>query len=242
MPGANRNPIHSHEEERDRDPEDAKRAPQAERRAPSDSLHHPQNDQPDDVIDDCGAEDQPGLDAVEQLQVLEHARRNAHRRGGQRGPDEDRRRQGIGDRVLIPVPPRAPVHKPRHERHCHSDDGHGRRTGADALHRIEFGVEPNLEQQHHDPDLGEQPEDRRERIARGHGNHLEEPGAQHDAGQELAHDRRLPQALKQLAGELADQQHHREHGEEPGDVNLARGVRGEGRQGQEGQRGQRGQH
>src|SRR2546430_9815066 len=67
---------------------------------------------------------------------------------------------------------------------------------------LEVGLEPDLEQQHHHPDLGEQLKHRCERVGGADRDHLEKTGAERDARQELAHHGRLAQALERLAGEF----------------------------------------
>ena len=91
-----------------------------------------------------------------------------------------------------------------------------------ADHRFQVRLEPDLEQQDDDADFREQPEDRCERIVGGRRDHLEQPRPEDDPGQELTHHRRLSHPLERLAGELADQEHHREDGEEARHVEVAR--------------------
>src|SRR5438132_376680 len=96
-----------------------------------------------------------------------------------------------------------------------------RRGGPHPHHSLEVGLEPDLEQQHHHPDLGEQLKHRCERVGGADRDHLEKTGAERDARQELAHHGRLAQALERLAGEFPGEQHDREHREKASDVDPA---------------------
>ena len=159
---------------------------------------------------------------MQHAQVLEHPGRDPDRRRREGGADKDGGGQRVGDGVLVAVPAGAPVEKAKHEGHRDPDGGHraGRRSIAD--HRFQVRLEPDLEQQDDDADFREQPEDRCERIVGGRRDHLEQPRPEDDPGQELTHHRRLSHPLERLAGELADQEHHREDGEEARHVEVAR--------------------
>ena len=210
----------------------------AERRPAREARDHTQDHEPDDVVDHRGTENETRFQAVQHLEVLQHARRHPHRGRSEGRTHKDGRHQGVGDGVLVPVPPGPPVEKAQDERHRDTDDGNRRRRGSHPHHGLEVGLEPDLEQQHHDADLGEQPEHRGERVVGADRDHLEEAGPEEDAHQELAHHGRLPEALERLAGELRGEQHDRERGEEAGDVDPAGRPEHEGQACGQGPRGQ----
>jgi len=70
------------------------------------------------------------------------------------------------------------------------------------INGFEVGLEPDLEQQHHYPDLCEQLNTGVSGSSAPMGITLSKAGAERDARQELAHHGRLAQALERLAGDF----------------------------------------
>src|SRR5205809_638829 len=139
---------------------------------------------------------------------------------------------------LNAVPAGPPVQKAQDERYRDTHHRDRRRGGPHPHHSLEVGLEPDLEQQHHHPDLGEQLKHRCERVGGADRDHLEKTGAERDARQELAHHGRLAQALERLAGEFPGEQHDREHREKASDVDPAGRPDEEGQACGQGPRGQ----
>ena len=210
-----------HKKKRDRHTEDAQRALQAERRPGGEPRDHTQDHEPHDVVDHRRAEDEAGLQAVQHLEVLEHARGDPDRGRGERRAHEYGGHPRVGGGVLVPVPPGRPIQKAQTERHRDTHRRDRRRRGSDTHHGLEIGLEPDLEQQHHHADLREQPKHRCERVVGADRDHLEKAGSEQDAREQLTHHGRLPQALEQLPCEFPGEQYDREHREKAGDVDAA---------------------
>ena len=94
-----------------------------------------------------------------------------------------------------------PVGIAQPERHGDPHDRHRERGGADAEHLAQVGLQPDLEQQQQDAELG-QDVDHLGRPCRPRDD-AEHAAAEQDAGDQLAQDRGLAEALGQLARSLA---------------------------------------
>ncbi len=228
-----------YEKERDRHAEDAQRALQGEGRPGREARDHAQDYEPDDVVDHRRTKNHACLQAVQHLEVLEHPPGDPDRGRGEGRAHKDGGRQRVDGRVLVPVPAGPPVQKAQDERHRdthHRDRGRG---GPHPHHRFEIGLEPDLEQQHDDADLGEQPKHRRERVVGADRDDVEKADPEEDPHHELAHHGGLPQTLERLAGKLGGEQHDGEHREKAGDVDSPRGCpKREGQAYGQGPRGQ----
>ena len=105
-----------------------------------------------------------------------------------------------------------PVEVPGQERQHDPDGGDGGRGSAHLPHFAEVGLEPDLEEQDEDAELGEHGHDLGHRTGRR--NQAQRARAEEDAGEELAQDGRLAHPLGQLAEELGRDQDAGEHEED----------------------------
>ena len=143
----------------------ATRNPTATARRPDDPQHrhrgagretrdHAQDDEAEHVIDDRGADDDPGLRRRHAAQIGQHARGDADRsrREGRADEDAGGRQVGGGNRRMREE---RPVDVAQGERQHHADGRDGERGGADAEHLLEIGLQPDLEEQEENAELGE---------------------------------------------------------------------------------------
>ncbi len=189
--------THAHErgdgQERDgdeHDPQHAQRRHRARGREPHD---HSEDDEPDHVIRDGGAEHGPRFDHRECLEVTQHPRRDAHAGRSERGADEDRLLSGHTDRTA--------ERSASYERHDDADDRDRQRRASDRSELAQLELGADLEQQQDDPDLTEHPQ----HVARA--DEMEHRRPDQDAGEDLAHDRRDVQPLHELRRDLGGDQH-----------------------------------
>ena len=107
------------------------------------------------------------------------------------------------------------------ERHHDAGDGGGERGASALAHQLEVGLHAGEQQQHQDAELRHRIEHRLLLFGGGEQGVLEireegaqHRGAEHQAGDQLAHHRRLAEAQHGLAEQAADQHQHDELGDE----------------------------
>ncbi len=185
-----------------------------------------EDDQPEDVVDHRRAEDDARLPRRHLAEVGEDARGDADAGGAERGADEDVRQV-----VLLGQEPgcHAPTEE---ERRRHPQAGDEQARPADREHLAGVGLQSHLEEQQDDPELGEhlQPPVGAEELEVVDAEEREV--AEDDAEDQLAEDRRLADALEQLAAELGGGEDHDQAEEDRHDrtaVGLLRGLLRRGR-------------
>ena len=120
-----------------------------------------------------------------------------------------------------------PISSPSREAGCERDDdaepADAQRDRADVAHVRQPRLEPDPEQQEHDPQLGEDLEHLVRLDEAEHGR------PDHDAGEDLADDRGLADALEQLVPELRREQHREQRRQRVGDAGVRSDDRHAGR-------------
>jgi hypothetical protein len=183
-----------------------------------------EDDQPEDVVDDRGPEDDPRLLAAGFPDVLEDARRDADARGAQGGSEE-----GVG-LPGIPGNEPGPDHPPEGEGRGDAQDRHEERGEPHAQDVPDRRLQSHLEQEDHHADPGE-------KVDAGIGRDLLESVdarkvkiTEENARQELPEDRRLTDQDGQVSHELRGHEDHDEVQEERDGGILAPRERDRGEQ------------
>ena len=149
-----------------------------------------EGEQPEDVVEHRRAQDDAHRLALVQPQVLQHADRDADRRGHERDGDEEvlvaREAEGPAD---------AESRGERQDRSQHGDLGGG---DLDLVELAHVRLDPGHEEQHDHAELAE----RLEELALVH--EVEDLRAEDRAGEELADDGRLPEAREEAPEQAGD--------------------------------------
>jgi len=156
------------------------------------------------VVDDRGAQDHAPRPRAKDTEVAEHARRDPNARGGQRRGQEDRNDE------RRPEEPAQRESAGERERNAQRADGQRRRPDTDEV--VEPRLDPDLEEQEYDADLGE------ERRLAVHLVPAENGGADEDSGQDLPDDWWLADALEDLIADLGREEQDEELAEDLGRV------------------------
>ena len=192
-----------------------------------------QHDQAEHVVEDGCAEDDPALRALGLAEILEHAGGDADAGGGQRGADEDMRRL----RAAGQEPGRdSPAER---QGRGDTDERHEQGRGADPDEQADVGLEPHVEQQDEDSDLGQDLKGRlglhvRDRFGAAE---QDDQAGEGDADHELAEHRWLAEPLGREPAEVGSEQGNAGREEDPADRPLARAACSEGHPGPRGQDG-----
>ena len=92
------------------------------------------------------------------------------------------------------------------EGHDHAHHRHRERRRAHLQHLLQVGLEPDLEEEDDHADLGERLDDRLVRV-----DQPEQRRAEQHAGEQFADHRRLAHALEEVAQQLGQREHCRQH-------------------------------
>ena len=170
-----------------------------------------QDDQPLHVVDDRGAEDDPGFVGVRPPEILHHARGDADARGGQRRAEKDVRVDARARQQ-----PRA--HAPAKDEGADDAQRRHHEGGEADLHHLRHGgLEADLEEQQDDAEAGEH-------IHGDVGPQVVEPVEsrqreipEHDARRQLSEHWRLTEHHREMRADLRGQEDDRQRKNQPGD-------------------------
>ncbi len=191
--------------------------------AGGDARHDRQDHEPEHVVDDGGADDDPSFRRAEIREVGEHSGGDADRGGGQRCADEDGG-GAEGRRVAHAVGNVRPEEVAGQEGQHHADRRDRHRRPAHLPHLPEVGLEPDFEQQHEDAQFGENRDDVDRRA--GGGDDPQRARAEDHPGEQLTEDGGLADAFGNLPEKLGGHENGSEGEEEAGDAVSISPTRG----------------
>ena len=152
------------------------------------------------------------------IQIGKNPGRDADGRSSQRGADENGCCNKVGGAFTGRVRNVGPVEKTQQERQRHTHRGHRERRRPNPEHLTQIGFQPDLEQQEHHTELGEN----MNHLAGGSlgRDDAEHAASQQHPGDQLAEYRRLADSFGQLAQQLGRNEYDCEGDEQPGDREL----------------------